>query len=104
MRYKLSVVPPGGGEVDWGFEVTCAIHVPRAGEYILVAVENDDPDRSGAEAFLVRYATTFLKRTGAGENRVTETVVEVEPVRHPLQSKNHAAMCDRYDGHWGHPT
>jgi len=105
MEYNLVIVPPGGGEADFSQKVRGATHVPQTGEYVVIAVEDEkDEGMNGAEAYLVRYAITNLKRQGWETATNIRTTVEAEPVRHPYQSKRHGDMCDRYDGHGGHPT
>jgi hypothetical protein len=105
MDYNVVIVPPGGGEVDFTQKVKGATHIPRTGEYIVISVDSEGDERiRGAEAYQVRYAVTHLTRKDWDDPGVLYTTVEVEPVRHPYQSKSHEQMCKRYDGHWGHPT
>ncbi|HVB13772.1 MAG TPA: hypothetical protein VNH38_03320 [Candidatus Dormibacteraeota bacterium] len=104
MNYNIVIVPPGGGEVDFGQEVKGATHVPRPGEYVVISVVEGDERARGAEAYKVRYAVTHLTRRQSDHPEFVYATVEVEPVRHAMQSKDHADMCKRYDGHWGHPT
>jgi hypothetical protein len=104
MDYKIVIVPPGGGEADFTQDVKGAEFVPRAGEYVVIAVDSNEEETRGVEAYLVRYPVTNLTRKDWGDAGIFGTTVEVEPVRHPYQSKRHGKMCERYDGHWGHPT
>ena len=53
---RLTFVPPGGGEVDYGLRMNVPA-VPRAGDYISVRRErtdDSDEDYRGTEDFIVR--------------------------------------------------
>ena len=56
IRVRLTFVPPGGGEVDYGLTMDMPA-LPREGDYISV-VRNpfpaDKPDYHGSEDFIVR--------------------------------------------------
>lgn len=56
IRVRLTFVPPGGGEVDYGLTMDMPA-LPRAGDYISVLrdpLPADKPDYLGSEDFLVR--------------------------------------------------
>ena len=56
IRVRLSFVPPGGGEVDYGLTMDMPA-LPREGDYISVMRENANdrgPDHVGSEDFIVR--------------------------------------------------
>lgn len=56
IKVRLSFVPPGGGEVDYGLTMNMPA-LPREGDYITVLREGLDPkdgDRVGSEDFIVR--------------------------------------------------
>lgn len=87
IRVKLSFVPPGGGEVDYGLTIDMPA-LPREGDYISVMREGGPdrgPDYVGSEDFLVRRVWWFCKYPDdgrfsheAGKEPVGKAEVNVE--------------------------
>jgi hypothetical protein len=79
VRVRLSFVPPGGGEVDYGLTMDMPA-LPRAGDYISVSREpwkDIDPDRVGSEDFIVRRVWWLCQYPDDGKGT---HVVGQEPV------------------------
>lgn len=79
IRVRLSFVPPGGGEVDYGLTMDMPA-LPRQGDYISVLREPlpaDKPDYHGSEDFLVRRVWWSCKYPEDGR---TSHEVGKEPV------------------------
>jgi len=78
VRVKLSFVPPGGGEVDYGLTMEMPA-LPRTGDYISVLREgrpDRGPDYVGADDFIVRRVWWFCKYPEDGK---TSHVAGQEP-------------------------
>ena len=92
MRYKLSFVPPGGGEQEYMAVVDDGNRVPQVGEYIILEAGHE----TGAHAFRVIYVTTSLKeREGHGGYYDEDEIwVQAEFVDHPLQAESHRKQIE----------
>lgn len=93
MKYELACVPPGGGEIDYQITINNATYIPCIGEYILLR----DNEGSGLQAFRVLYVTAGAVLIRQGEYQEEPPVVQAEFVRHPYQSKSHAASIEMYE-------
>lgn len=79
VRVRLTFVPPGGGEVDYGLTMDMPA-LPRAGDYISVMREGGKdrgPDYLGSEDFIVRRVWWSCRYPDDGLNSHT---VGSEPV------------------------
>ncbi|HST26180.1 MAG TPA: hypothetical protein VLJ76_09320 [Gaiellaceae bacterium] len=96
MDYTLVVVPPGGGDSEYSLLIRDASFIPRAGDYVTVTEEVDNPRPGGlASAFKVRYASVVATVTGEpGVATAGNTYVEVEPVRSAFQTDDHRQMIE----------
>jgi len=93
MKYKVVVVPPGGGEADHQVEVESP-SVPQQGDYICL----DRIDES-VGFFKVRYALHMLKEPSSvreGQFLTDSIFVEVEPVDHPYNRGGYKDAVERY--------
>ena len=73
IRVRLTFVPPGGGEVDYGLTMDMPA-LPREGDYISVMREYEgevDKDRLGSEDFIVRRVWWFCKFPDDGKSSHT---------------------------------
>lgn len=100
IRVRLSFVPPGGGEVDYGLTMDMP-SLPREGDYISV-LRDPAPDRGadyvGSEDFIVRRVWWFCKYPDDGKLTheagkepvgVAEVCVECEFAHGPFSSPAH---------------
>ncbi|HJT55897.1 MAG TPA: hypothetical protein VJ761_05345 [Ktedonobacteraceae bacterium] len=95
MDYTLVLVPPGGGEADYQVDIHNARYIPRVGEYIILPEENE---LGCVRAFRVLYVTAgFVSANQPGSFQEAPPVVQAEFIRHPYQSKNHAASIAMYE-------
>lgn len=79
IRVRLSFVPPGGGEVDYGLTMDMPA-LPRAGDYISImrqTLADPAPDYFGSEDFIVRRVWWNCKYPDDGKS---SHVVGHEPV------------------------
>jgi hypothetical protein len=100
IRVRLSFVPPGGGEVDYGLTINMPA-LPREGDYISIVrkVSNEvSADNAGSEDFIVRRVWWFCSYSEdgvhthiAGEEPVgtAEVCVECEFAIGPMSSPSH---------------
>lgn len=100
IRVRLSFVPPGGGEADYGLTMDMPA-LPRAGDYISVLrdnISNDRPDYHGSEDFVVRRVWWLCKYPddGSGHHEagkepvgIAEANIECEFAIGPYSSKAH---------------
>ena len=100
VRVRLSFVPPGGGEADYGLTMDMPA-LPREGDYISVRREwvvDPKPDYVGSEDFIVRRVWWLCKYpddgkishvAGAEPVGVAEVNVECEFAISPYSSKAH---------------
>ena len=71
VRVRLTFVPPGGGEVDYGLTMEMP-SLPREGDYISVMRKKADGtaldgDHAGTEDFIVRRVWWFCEFTDDGQ-------------------------------------
>jgi hypothetical protein len=92
MKYKLSLVPPGGGEQNYPVTINNATHIPRVGEYITLT----DSEESGLRAYRVLYVTSEALSAQDGQYREESIVVQAEFVSHQGQSESHARNIEMY--------
>jgi hypothetical protein len=106
ITFKLSVVPPGGGETEYTLEMS-AEHLPRSGDYIQIVRQPVDLPRPStappppefdtkAVAFKVRYSMYSAKETSGGKVGPAEIWVSVEPVESPYQGEDHRRLIEIY--------
>jgi hypothetical protein len=99
IRVRLTFVPPGGGEVDYGLTMDMPA-VPRAGDYISVMREPlpaDRPDYLGAEDFLVRRVWWFCKFPDDGR-------MSHEAGKEPVGTCEVNVECEFAVGPWSSPA
>ncbi len=88
----FSIVPPGGGEQDYGFEVDLDA-LPHTGDYITVG-----DTLGGTENFIVRRRWFNLQRSASDPSQVSQLsiAVEAEFALGPLSSASHKKACEGY--------
>jgi hypothetical protein len=94
MLVTFSVVPPGGGEQAYSFEVDLPA-LPERGDYV---TGWDGQDR--ARYFIVRRRWFYLDVEEQEHRSIhthREIVVEVELARGPVPSKGHRRRCQVYE-------
>jgi hypothetical protein len=82
MQMIFVIVPPGGGEVNYSFDIQMP-DAPRVGEYVMLLV-----DKEGLGAFRVSYVVHDLRAqpTGSGGHTTPAyegAIVHIEPVKQP---------------------
>ncbi len=94
MKVTIAIVPPGGGETDYGFNLELSA-VPSPGDYIVVRTAD-----GRSSDFIVRRRWFFLERQGSQELGFTESgiTVEAEFALSQHSSEEHRRACDAYKG------
>ena len=94
MKVTFSVVPPGGGEQDYSFDVDIPA-LPETGDYFTAF-----DGKGGAEYFIVRRRWFYLNVEEAEQrNDYThrEIVVEIEFAKGSSPSDSHKRSCEMYE-------
>jgi hypothetical protein len=94
MKVTFSVVPPGGGEQDFSFDVDIPA-LPETGDYITA---NDG--KGGDQYYIVRRRWFYLdvRPIPGGASYAYKTIiVEVEFAKGVCPSKSHIAICEMYE-------
>jgi len=92
-KATFSVVPPGGGEQDYSFEIELPA-LPETGDYVTVN------DGAGGESyFIVRRRWFYLnvvKHEQRWDHSYKGIVIEVEFAKGPSPSDDHKRSCQMY--------
>ena len=92
INFQIVVVPPGGGEAEFTFDIKSE-RVPQSSEYIRLSEED------GESLFYVRNVTTFYKDNPdvpVKDFIEKAIVVEVEPINFEFQSETQLRMIERF--------
>jgi hypothetical protein len=106
---KITIVPPGGGEADYCFEVALPA-LPRTGDYVqafrtgvrqvkmLGAAPMEEPAEPGMESFIVRRVWWLLKHDNSDDSTALESVmVECEFADGgSFNTESHKRACQRF--------
>ncbi|MGG1291388.1 hypothetical protein ABE218_08535 [Bacillus smithii] len=91
IKFKIVVVPPGGGEAEFIAEIN-GNRIPQQDEYVEFREED------GISLFLVRNIISVYSNDDSPIKEFDETgiFVEVEPVDYEMQSPAQARMIKRF--------